>query len=69
MKPTLRMIEGNNAARAGDPVDSRIRAFLGGENNGSGLLTALYGHVSREAIPERLLAALLPPAACQRSIA
>jgi hypothetical protein len=62
MKHTLRLIEGNNAARTADPVDSRIRDFLAGDNNGSELLAALYGHISKESIPERLrLAAGLAP--------
>ena len=62
MKPTLHMIDGSNAARAADPVAGRIRDFLVGDNRGSELLAALYGHVAREAIPERLrLAAGLTP--------
>jgi hypothetical protein len=61
------VIEGNNAARATRPVDSRIRDFLAGDNDGSELFAALYGHVSREPIPERLrLAAGLPP--CQQHV-
>jgi hypothetical protein len=59
MKHTLRLIEGNNAARAADPVDSRIRDFLIDGNDGSELFAALYGHVGREPIPERI-ALLLP---------
>lgn len=70
MKPTLHVIEGNSAARASASVDGRIRAFLAGDNDGSELLAALYGHVSREPIPERLrFATFLSPIACQRSIA
>jgi hypothetical protein len=67
MKRTLHLIEGNNAARvrkpvARNPVDGRIRDFLAGNNNGSELLAALYGHVGREPIPDRLrIAALLAP--------
>jgi hypothetical protein len=45
MKQSLRVIEGDNTARAGNPVDSRICAFLAGDNDGSELLAALYGHV------------------------
>jgi hypothetical protein len=61
-KHTLRLIEGNNAARAAHPVDSRIRDFLAGDNDGSELFAALYGHIGREPIPERLrLATLLAP--------
>jgi hypothetical protein len=55
----LHILEGNRAARTCDPVDSRIRSFLWGRDNGVELFDALYGHVNREAIPERL-AALLP---------
>jgi hypothetical protein len=54
MKHTLHMIDGNNAARAANPVDSRIRDFLAGDNDGTELFAALYGHVGREPIPERL---------------
>jgi len=54
MKHTLHMIEGNNAARAADPVGGRIQDFLAGDNDGSESFAALYGHVSREPIPERL---------------
>ena len=62
MKHALRIIKGNNAARAGDPVSGRIRDFLAGENDGAELFAALYGHVRREPIPERLrLAAGLAP--------
>lgn len=62
MKPILRMIEGKDAARAAHPVDRRIRDFLAGDNDGSELFAALYGHVSREPIPKRLcLAVLLEP--------
>jgi hypothetical protein len=62
MKPTLRMIEGKNAARAAHPVDRRIRDFLAGDNDGSELFAALYGHASREPIPARLRrAALVAP--------
>jgi len=57
MKPTLRLIEGNNAARAAYPVDSRIRDFLVGDNDGSELFAALYDHIDRESAPERLLLA------------
>jgi len=51
---SLHMIEGNRVSRACNPVDSRIRAFLDGDNNGSELFAALYDHVEREPIPERL---------------
>lgn len=62
MKLTLRMIEGKNAARAAHPVDRRIRDFLAGDNDGSELFAALYGHAGREPIPTRLCpAALLAP--------
>jgi hypothetical protein len=54
MKPTLRTIDGNNAAHAADPVGNRIRDFLAGDNDGSELFAALYGHVAREPIPARL---------------
>ena len=54
MKHALRIIKGNNVARGGDPVRGRIRDFLAGENDGGELFAALYGHVSREPIPERL---------------
>ena len=54
MKHTLRLIEGNNTARAAHPVDNRIRDFLAGDNDGSELFAALYGHIGREPIPERL---------------
>ena len=33
MKHTLRLIEGNNTARAAHPVDNRIRDFLAGDND------------------------------------
>jgi hypothetical protein len=57
----LHSIEGNKPSRGSNPVKSRIRDFLNGENNGSELFAALYGHVAREAIPERLrLSAFLP---------
>jgi hypothetical protein len=62
MKPTLRIIDGNNATRTADPVGGRIRAFIDGDNDGSELFAALYGHIGREPIPERLrLAAGLAP--------
>ena len=62
MKHTLRLIEGNNTARAAHPVDNRIRDFLAGDNDGNELFAALYGHIGREPIPERLrLATLLAP--------
>jgi hypothetical protein len=62
MKPTLRMIEGTTAPRAAHPVDRRIRDFLAGDNDGSELFAALYGHASREPIPARLRpSALLAP--------
>jgi hypothetical protein len=62
MKHTLHLIEGNNAARAAYPVDSRIRAFIEGDDDGNELFAALYGHVSREPIPEWLrLAAHFAP--------
>jgi hypothetical protein len=63
MKPTFRVIEGNNGPRTADPVGNRIRDFLAGNNDdGRELFTALYGHIGREAIPERLrLAAGLAP--------
>jgi hypothetical protein len=54
MNHSLHIIARNNADRATDPVDSRIRDFLAGDNDGSELLAALYGHVSREPVPERL---------------
>jgi hypothetical protein len=61
MKHTLRIVEGNNTACAGDPVNSRIRAFLAGHNDGGELFAALYGHVSRDPIPETLgLASRMP---------
>lgn len=44
------------------PVDSRIRDFLAGDNDGGEFLAALHGHVAREPIPEHLrLDALLAP--------
>ncbi len=58
MHKPLRMIEENNVARTADPVDSRIRDFLSGDSDGSGLFAALYGHVGREPIPERLRLAI-----------
>lgn len=62
MKHSLRLIEGNKVARTANPVGSRIRDFLADDNNGSELFAALYGHVSREPIPERLrLTVGLPP--------
>jgi hypothetical protein len=62
MKPTLRMIQGKNTARAAHPVDRRIRDFLAGDNDGGELFAALYGHVGREPIPERFcLVDLLAP--------
>jgi hypothetical protein len=62
MNPTLHVIQGNNAARTADPVDTRIRDFLSGDNDGSELFAALYGHVASEPISERLcLAAGLTP--------
>jgi hypothetical protein len=62
MKHSLRIIDGNNAARVADPVDGRIHAFIAGDNDGSELFAALYGHLGREPIPGRLrLAALLAP--------
>jgi hypothetical protein len=41
-------------------VDSQIRAFLSGENDGEELLHAIYDHVLDEPIPERLKALLKP---------
>jgi hypothetical protein len=64
MKPNLRIIEGNAAARTTDPVDSRIRAFLAGNNDGSELLAALYGHVGRETIPDSLRFVASPDREC-----
>jgi hypothetical protein len=62
MKHTLRLIEGNNGALTAHPVDYRIRDFLAGDDDGSELFAALYGHASREPIPARLRpAALLAP--------
>ena len=40
------------------PVDRRIRAFVNGETHGEDVLSALYGHVADESIPERLRALL-----------
>jgi hypothetical protein len=39
-------------------VDRRIRAFLSGETHGEDVLSALYGHVADEPIPDRLRALL-----------
>ena len=62
MKHTLRLIEGNNSALTAHPVGNRIRDFLAGDNDGSELFAALYGHALREPIPARLRhAALLAP--------
>ena len=47
-KHTLRLIEGNNAARAAHPVDSRIRDFLAGDNDGSELFAAVLRHRSTD---------------------
>jgi hypothetical protein len=44
MKHTLRLIEGNNAARVAHPVDSRIRDFLAGDNDGNELFVALWSY-------------------------
>ena len=41
-------------------VDSQIRAFLSGENDGEELLRAIYDHVLDEPVPERLKALLKP---------
>jgi len=54
MKKSLRLIKGNKAASAADPVGSRIRDFLAGSNDGGELFAALYSHIGREPIPERL---------------
>jgi hypothetical protein len=54
MKHALQVIEGNKATRTADPVGSRIRAFLDGDNDGRELFAALYGHIAREPIPDRL---------------
>jgi hypothetical protein len=51
MKHTLRLIEGNNSALTAHPVGNRIRDFLAGDNDGSELFAALYGHALREPIP------------------
>jgi hypothetical protein len=59
MNQTLRLIEGNNAARVRNPVDKRIRDFLVGDADGSELFAALYSHVGREPIPEPLCLASL----------
>jgi hypothetical protein len=70
MKHNLRLIEGNNAARAAHPVDSRIRDFLAGDNDGSELLAALYGHIGREPFPSGFASPLfshLIKNACPRS--
>jgi hypothetical protein len=69
MKHALRTIEGNNAACPANSVDSRIRDFLAGNNEGGELFVALYGHVSREPIPEqlRLAAGLAPSQPCARA--
>jgi hypothetical protein len=62
MKHTLSLIEEKDAARPAHPVDRRIRDFLAGDNVGSELFAALYGHAGREPIPARLRpAALLAP--------
>lgn len=39
-------------------VDSQIRSFLSGENDGEEVLHAIYDHVLDEAVPERLTALL-----------
>ena len=39
-------------------IDRRIRAFLNGEGHGEDVLSALYGHVADEPIPESLRALL-----------
>lgn len=54
MKNPLRLIEGSKTARTGNPVGRRFRSFLAGDDNGGELFAALYGHVGREVIPERL---------------
>jgi hypothetical protein len=41
-------------------VDSRIRAFIAGDDDGEALLHALYDHVLDEPVPERLRALLKP---------
>jgi len=41
-------------------VDSQIRAFLAGDNDGEELLHAIYDHVLDEPVPERLKALLKP---------
>jgi hypothetical protein len=56
----LHSVEGTNASRVANPVKARMHAFLNGDNNGSELFAALYDHVAREPIPQRLrLAALI----------
>jgi len=44
--------------RAPSSVDSDIRGFLAGNNDGAELLHALYDHVLDEPVPERLRALL-----------
>ena len=39
-------------------VDSQIRSFLNGENDGEAVLHAIYDHVLDEPVPERLKALL-----------
>ena len=41
-------------------VDSQIRGFLAGDNDGEDLLHAIYDHVLDEPVPERLKALLKP---------
>jgi hypothetical protein len=41
-------------------VDSQIRAFLAGDNDGEDLLHAIYDHVLDEPVPERLRTLLKP---------
>ena len=39
-------------------IDSQIRGFIAGDNDGEDLLHALYDHVLDEPVPERLRALL-----------
>lgn len=41
-------------------VDSQIRAFIAGDNDGEDLLHAIYDHVLDEPVPARLQALLKP---------
>jgi anti-sigma factor NepR-like protein len=46
------------AAHVGYRIDRRIRAFIDGESHGEDVLSALYGDVADEPVPERLRALL-----------